>query len=99
MGAEDPQLEEPVRTSPALAQGSGVLCHKATVAMASAQPVPRGISEKGTLRGCDVVLKCHGRALTTPSNSTVFVMYKPKLEPFDTEEAFPLSLEGFPSAY
>lgn len=26
-------------------------------------------------------------------------MYDPKLEPFDTEEAFPLSLEGFPSAY
>lgn len=41
-----------------------------------------------------LVRKCLRRTLTTLLNLTMFAMYKPKLEPFDTEEVFPLSFRG-----
>lgn len=67
----------------------------AALMVASARRVRRGSARGSSLPALlMLLLKCFGSTLTTLLNLTMFAMYKPKLEPFDTEEVFPLSFRG-----
>lgn len=46
------------------------------------------------LRALDGVLKCLGHTLAAPLHLAVFAAYRPKPEPSDTEEVFPLRFRG-----